>query len=210
MKIPAAPLQIMYQVANNSLAALMWEKQNAQTLLRLCRMHRSSCKQQVMTYFKAMACTGTAVAQVSHHIQRNGKARVHCCNPICSVHQVSMISPCLLHAEKELCRCIPLLIPSCSFGHSIAQLLACKMFVLCIDKRDVAVQAATEKESCGAVQWKQLKLGGSVWCSYRANCRAQRPHLRAWTCSGMAHHCAALQLCLLQPGFIEIVQKNAA
>ena len=68
MMVPAAPPKRVYWAANNRLTALVWDKQIAQTLLRLCRMHRSSCKQRVITYLKAMACTGTA-AQVSHHMQ---------------------------------------------------------------------------------------------------------------------------------------------
>ncbi len=160
-------------------------------------------------------------------LESHGMHRDCCCSSVsshagnwqdtCASLQPSMqSSSCqhdqpLLHAEKEIYRCkFPLLIPSCSFGHSIAQLLACRMLVLCIDKRNVAVQAATGKESCGVVQLKQLNLGGSVWCSCRTSCRTQRPHLRAWTCSGTNIYCAAWQSCLLQPGFIGIVQKNAA
>ncbi len=101
MMVPAAPPPKIYLVAKNSLAALVWDKQNVQTLLRLCRMHRSSCKQQVMTHLIAMACTGTAVAQVSHDMQGRGKALVHCCNPICSLHCVGMISPCCMQRRRS-------------------------------------------------------------------------------------------------------------
>ena len=102
MMVPVAPPLKVYLVANNSLAALVWDKQNVQTLLRLCRMHKSSCKQRVMTHLKAMACTGTAVAQVSYHMQGCGKAPVHCCNPICSLHCVGMISPCCMQRRTSI------------------------------------------------------------------------------------------------------------
>ena len=131
MMVPVAPPPRIYLVANNSLAALVWSKENVQTMLRLCRMHRSSCKQRVMTHLTAMACTGTAVAQVSHHMLGRGKAlvqlrlhlfqlenRENCHGPRAEMTCINrkLLQPSLrtslrwhdqplLHAEKEIYRC---------------------------------------------------------------------------------------------------------
>ena len=88
----------------------------------------------------------------------------HCCCPsvishagmwqgTCALLQPNMQSSLcwhdqpLLHAEKDIYRCnFRLLIPPCSFGHSIALMLACRMLVICIDKHVVAVQAAIKKK----------------------------------------------------------------